>query len=53
MKNDKPLNKDEYIFIRLGYDLKAKLKKQAALDGSNMTISVRQLVMKYVAKVEP
>lgn len=46
MKKRKQIDSKEYIFIRLDENLKKRLKEQSKLDGSNMTIWVRQLIMK-------
>lgn len=50
MRKLKPLDSKEYIFIRLDENLKKRLKEQAKVDGSNMTIWVRQLIMKALTQ---
>jgi hypothetical protein len=45
-KPRKNKNLGDYVYIRLSKDMKKELKKRAELEGSNMTIWVRQLVMR-------
>jgi len=53
MKKSTKINKnghlDDYIYIRVGGSIKKKIVAQAEKEGSNMTIWVRQLVMRELA----
>ena len=51
-KNKQTIDSNEYIFIRLDKKLKKRLKEQAKLEGSNMTIWVRQLIIKTIGYIE-
>lgn len=46
MKQAKNKGLDDYIYIRLDKKTKKELKKKARESGSNMTIWVRQLVLR-------
>lgn len=46
MKSTKNKHLADYIYIRIGKESKKALKERAKLDGSNMTIWVRQLILK-------
>ena len=45
-----PKKQREYIYIRLEDATKNKVKELAASEGVNMTIWVRQLILKTIAK---
>ena len=47
MKNKKP--REDYVYIRLDKPLKKAIKSRAEKDGSNMTIWVRQLIMRELS----
>ena len=46
MKKSKKKPFSEYVYIRLDDSIKKRVKEKAALDGSNMTIWIRQLIMR-------
>lgn len=48
IKNKKTRSYDDYIFVRLNKNLKDKIKERAENDGSNMTIWVRQQLIKIL-----
>lgn len=39
-------NRKDYVYIRLDKEIKGKLKRISSDDGSNMTIWIRQLIIK-------
>lgn len=45
------LENDTYVYIRLPAEIKRQIEERAAADGSNMTIWVRQLIMKALSNV--
>ena len=51
MKTSKSAALNDYIYIRLDDSTKEKVKEAAKKDGSNMTIWVRQLIMRELANV--
>lgn len=51
MKRKKTATPSDYIYIRLDDSTKEKVKIAAQRDGSNMTIWVRQLIMRELANV--
>jgi predicted DNA-binding protein len=40
----------DYVYIRLGVDVKERVKNIATVSGSNMTIWIRQLIMNEISK---
>lgn len=50
METGKSKHLNDYIYIRLGKSVKNKVKKIAEKDGSNMTIWIRQLIIREVSK---
>lgn len=50
MKPDKTEDLEEYIYIRLTKNIKTLVKERAKQEGSNMTIWIRQLVIKALEK---
>lgn len=48
MKRRKNKNFSNYIYIRLDENIKNLIKEAAKKDGSNMTIWVRQLIMRTI-----
>lgn len=53
MKQAKNKGLDDYIYIRLDKKTKKELKKKAKESGSNMTIYVRQLVLRDMLTESP
>lgn len=53
MKQSKNKGLDDYIYIRLDRKTKKELKRKAKESGSNMTIWVRQLVLRELLTGSP
>lgn len=49
-KSNEIIDKDGYIHVNLGIPLKNKVKKRSRKEGSNMTVWVRQLIMRELDK---
>lgn len=49
-KTKKTKDLADYVYIRLGVDVKERVKNIATLSGSNMTIWIRQLIMNEISK---
>lgn len=46
MKQKKNKHLEDYVYFRLGKDAKKDVKARAKAEGSNMTIWLRQLILK-------
>lgn len=43
-----PEKRSDYIYIKIGRDVKKRIKERAKIEGVNMTIYVRQLIMRNI-----
>lgn len=51
MESCKNKELSDYIYVRLNEETKKLLKQKVASEGSNMTIYVRQLIMREVGQL--
>lgn len=52
MKPHRNKDLDEYIYIRLTKAIKKRIKDRAKIDGSNMTIWARQLIIRELDSLD-
>lgn len=52
MKRNKNKYLDEYVYIRIPKSTKNIIKEKARFEGSNMTILIRQALMKLTGEIQ-
>lgn len=52
MKYRKPIDLDDYVYLRIPRSIKSRIKSLAKNEGSNMTIWIRQNLIRRVEEIE-